>query len=82
LRGVFFVSWKKRWKFDIMKALIMAQKMDMNDEEKIKEIEKIHSEFKQKMDDLRREQDKVLEEYLAELEQAKMEELRNKLQAS
>lgn len=53
----------------------------MGDQQKIEEIEKIHQEFKQKMEDLRREQDRVLEEYLAELEKAKMEELRNKLQA-
>ena len=53
----------------------------MDEQEKIKQIEEIHLEYKEKLDALRREQDKVLAEYLSKLEKTRMEELRNKLQA-
>lgn len=43
------------------------------------EIERIYKEYMEKMTELKREQDKILEEFLHELEKAKMEEVRNKL---
>lgn len=46
---------------------------------KAEEIEKIYKDYMEKMNELKREQDKVLEEFLHELEKAKMEELISKL---
>lgn len=43
------------------------------------EIEKIYQEYMGKVNDLKKEQDKILEDFLHELEKAKMEEVRNKL---
>lgn len=43
------------------------------------EIEKIYNEYLVKMNELKKEQDKILAEFLHELEKAKIDELKNKL---
>ena len=52
----------------------------MEDQEKIKKIEEIHRECKEKLDALRYQQNEILKKYLEEIEENKMEALRNKLQ--
>jgi ubiquitin len=47
--------------------------------QRAEKIEEIYQEYIQKMGELKKEQDKILEEFLHELEKAKMEELRSKL---
>jgi len=54
--------------------------MDNDNEEKIKQIDEIYQEYKEKLADLRRQQDDIFAEFLAELEKSKLEELRSKLQ--
>ena len=54
----------------------------MDDQEKIKKIDEIYQKYKEKLTDLRRQQDDIFAEFLAELEKNKLEELRNKLQTS
>lgn len=54
--------------------------MDRNNiKEKAEEVEKIYNEFLQKMQELKKEQNMILDEFMAELEKAKMEDIRNKL---
>lgn len=53
------------------------------DQEEIKkrmeEIKKIYKEYADGMEELKKEQNQILEEFLHELEKAKMEEIRSKL---
>jgi hypothetical protein len=51
----------------------------MDDQEKIKKIEEISKKYKAKINELKLEQDKIISEYIKELEKAKMEELRNEI---
>jgi len=46
-----------------------------------KEIEKIYQEYIGKVKELKKEQDQILEDFLHELEKAKIEEIRNKLKS-
>lgn len=48
---------------------------------KTEEIEKIYQEYVGKVKELKKEQDKILGDFLHELEKAKMEEIRNKLKS-
>lgn len=53
------------------------------DNEQIKKqaekIEGLYRDYSGKMSDLKKEQDKILEEFLHELEKAKIEEIKSKL---
>jgi len=54
----------------------------MSDEQIKKQAEKIegiYQDYSVKMNDLKKEQDKILEEFLHELEKAKIEEIKSKL---
>lgn len=54
----------------------------MNQEEikrRANEIERLYKEYMTEMEKLKKEQDKVLGDFLHELERVKMEEIRNKL---
>lgn len=48
-------------------------------QKKKEEIEKIYREYADKMNGLKEEQDKILEEFLHELEKAKIEEIKKNL---
>lgn len=42
-------------------------------------IEEIYRDYLEKMNELKREQDKILEDFLHELEKSKMDEIRSKI---
>jgi hypothetical protein len=46
---------------------------------KAEKVNAIHKEYIQKIEDLRREQNRVIDEFIQELEKAKIEELKSKL---
>jgi mRNA-degrading endonuclease RelE of RelBE toxin-antitoxin system len=46
---------------------------------KTEEVGKIHQKYMDKLSALKKEQDKIIQEFVAELEKRKMEEIRNKL---
>lgn len=56
--------------------------MDKNEiKKRAQEIEKIYQEYIGKVKELKKEQDKILGDFLHELEKAKMEEIINKLKS-
>lgn len=54
--------------------------MAQNDiKQKTREVEKIYTDYIEEMNKLKKEQDDLLNNFLQELEKAKVEELKNKL---
>jgi hypothetical protein len=47
--------------------------------EKLKKIEEIYQDYLQKIDELKKEQNQIIDEFIQELEKAKMEEIKNKI---
>ena len=49
---------------------------EKTDKEKIQEIEEVYQNFEEKMADLKKEQDMILDEFVADCEKEKIEKLR------
>lgn len=47
--------------------------------EKLEAIEKLYQEYLLKIDDLKKEKNKIIDDFVAELEKEKINELRNRL---